>query len=220
MTQLGEKIYSILLGYSNNQLFGTKNDIYLIYNLFCSLTLSSKIFLDDSVKLDNIINYIATLDINENILLIIYFTGHANINGSLKFHNEKIDIHLFLTKINEIIRNPIKLYFIFDCCFSKNFFIKHNHFNNIIKISYLVSCSYNELSKEIDTAYHNKLFKYHIPDIHVKDRIVASVMTLYFVKIAYAKNYTIHEFKNIINDNTFKMISSVFKQTIYFNEYT
>ena len=33
MTQLGEKIYSILLGYSNNQLFGTKNDIYLIYNI-------------------------------------------------------------------------------------------------------------------------------------------------------------------------------------------
>jgi hypothetical protein len=213
-------IYPILLGYNNNKLYGTKNDLYIIYNLFYNFYIKNdknwfipKIFYNEDLKLINIINYIKNLDIKNNSLIIIYFSGESNKKGYLKFYNEKINIIKLLKKIN--IKN-INFYFIIDSCYSKIFFqnLKEN-FYYINSIRFIGSCVEYEKSKEVSNTYDPKLFNYL--DIDHCDHII-SIFTLYFCKIIIIKNYDIDDFNKLIDDGIFKMISNRFQQTIFYDE--
>jgi hypothetical protein len=208
-------ICPILLGYNNNKLYGTKNDLYIIYNLFYNFYIKNdknwfipKIFYDKELKLKNIVNYIKTL--NNDTLIIIYFSGESNKKGYLKFYNEKINIIKLLKNIN--IKN---FYFIIDSCYSKVFFENLKDYNNINSIRFIGSCMEYEKSKEVSNTYDSKLFTYL--DIEHREHII-SIFTLYFCKMIIIKNYNIDEFKNLVDDGIFKMISNRFQQTIFYHE--
>ncbi len=218
------KIYPLLLGYNNNKLFGTKNDLYIIYNLFYSFFnifpsnwFVPKMFYNEDLKLINILNYIKTLNLIENILLIIYFSGESNKKGRLKFYNQKINIHTFLYNINKTINTKINIFFIVDSCYSKQFI--HNFKNKYDKINIIYilgSCNENEQSKEVSNTYDPLLFD--IMDIEHTEHIV-SIFTLYFCKLIKIKKYQVEDFKKLEKDPIFKMIASKFKQTIFYNEF-
>ena len=89
-----KKIYSIILGNNQNNLFGSKNDAILIYNLFYSFYLKNEnwqepnIYLDENLKIEDIMKKINSFNIKSiknNISLIIYFSGHSDKNGKLQF---------------------------------------------------------------------------------------------------------------------------------------
>lgn len=233
------KIIPILLGYNNNSLYGVENDVILIYNLFYNFYKSirnpddSLIWLKPIILTNNEVNlnYIKNilkykLDLLENkfllsnIIIIIYFSGHSNSKGFLKFSNEYVNSMMIINNIYEIIykyKINSDFFFIIDSCFSKNF-ITHDlsiSFDYINKISYLVSCMENEYSKEIETDYDISLFKYK--NIKKNKKIIVGLFTLYLIKIIEARNITdIYSFKNIIEDKLWKVISIKYKQTAYY----
>ena len=224
-------IYPILLGNNNSTLFGVENDVIIIYNLFYKFyKLNDNLFIwkkpniliNENVKIENIIyliNQINNINNQIDFIIIIYFSGHSNSKGYLKFYNEKINSEHLLNVINSILKIPCELFFIIDSCFSKNFIYNKNTFNNIKKISYLVSCSENELSKEIEVDYNINMFKYKNINNKKKSKIIIGIFTFYFIKLMNVRSITnIMEFKNIVNDNLWKMISLKYKQTIYYEE--
>jgi len=74
-----------------------------------------------------------------------------------------------------------------------------------------------EKSKEIETDYDITLFKYK--DIKPCNKFIVGIFTLYFVKLLKARNIdNIFDFKNIINDKLWKMISNKYNQTLYYEE--
>ncbi len=223
---LNNNIIPILLGNDNNTLFGIKNDILIIYNLFYKLYKNDtgnynwyepNIFINNKVKIKNIIDLIQEYRHIENLIIIIYFSGHSNTKGFLKFYDEFINANNILNSININLHRKTQIYFIIDSCFSKNFIIKNiNNYKNIIKISYLVSCLENEYSKEIEIDYDNDLFEYKKP---LSLKLIASIFTFYYTKLLHKRNINnINDFKNIINDKLWKMISTNYKQTIYYEE--
>jgi hypothetical protein len=51
-------------------------------------------------------------------------------------------------------------------------------------------------------------------------KIIVGIFTLYFVKLIEAREITdINNFKNIINDKLWKIISNKYNQTIYYEEF-
>jgi hypothetical protein len=223
-------IISILLGNDNNTLFGIKNDVLIIYNLFYKFYkkeiyldnynwLEPKILYNNNVNLDNLINIIKKYITYENLIIIIYFSGHSNSNGLLKFHNLFIDANTILNLINSNLFYKTHIYFIIDSCFSKNFIIDNNcnnYYNNINKISYLVSCLENEYSKEIEIDYDTQLFN---NKQYTTNKLIISIFTFYYIKLLYVRKINnINNFKNIIDDKLWKMISHKYKQTLYFEE--
>jgi hypothetical protein len=223
-------IISILLGNDNNTLFGIKNDVLIIYNLFYKFYkkeiyldnynwLEPKILYNNNVNLDNLINIIKKYITYENLIIIIYFSGHSNSNGLLKFHNLFIDANTILNLINSKLFYKTHIYFIIDSCFSKNFIIDNNcnnYYNNINKISYLVSCLENEYSKEIEIDYDTQLFN---NKQYTTNKLIISIFTFYYIKLLYVRKINnINNFKNIIDDKLWKMISHKYKQTLYFEE--
>ncbi len=231
------KIFPILLGYNNNSLYGVENDVILIYNLFYNFYKSirnpdgSLVWLKPIILINNEVNlnYIKNilkykLDLLENrfllsnIIIIIYFSGHSNSKGFLKFSNEYVNSIMFINNIYEIIdkyKINTELFFIIDSCFSKNFINNYESKIYINKISYLVSCMENEYSKEIETDYDESLFKYK--NIKKNKKFIIGIFTLYLIKLIEARNIKdIYEFKNIIDDKLWKIISIKYKQTAYY----
>ncbi len=170
------KIFPILLGYNNNTLYGVENDVILIYNLFYNFYKSIRsldgsliwlkpiILVNNEVNLNYIKNILKSkLELLENrfllsnIIIIIYFSGHSNSKGFLKFSNEFVNSNMCINSIYDVVSTykiNTDIFFIIDSCFSKNFI--NNYINSnlyINKISYLVSCMENEYSKEIETDY-------------------------------------------------------------------
>ncbi len=231
------KIFPILLGYNNNTLYGVENDVILIYNLFYNFYKSirssdgSLIWLKPIILINNEVNlnYIKNilkykLDLLENrfqlsnIIIIIYFSGHSNSKGFLKFSNEYVNSTMCINSIYDVVNNykiNTDIFFIIDSCFSKNF-INYYESNSIInKISYLVSCMENEYSKEIETDYDISLFKYK--NIKKNKKFIVGIFTLYLVKLIEARHIKdIYDFKNIIDDKLWKIISNKYKQTAYY----
>lgn len=232
------KIFPILLGYNNNTLYGVENDVILIYNLFYNfyksirsldgslLWLKPIILINNEVNLNyikNILKY--KLDLLENkfllsnIIIIIYFSGHSNSKGFLKFSNEYVNSNMCINIIYDVISSykiNTDIFFIIDSCFSKNFINNYNNSNLYInKISYLVSCMENEYSKEIETDYDESLFKYK--NIKKNKKFIVGIFTLYLIKLIEARNIKdIYDFKNIIDDKLWKIISIKYKQTAYY----
>jgi hypothetical protein len=77
-----------------------------------------------------------------------------------------------------------------------------------------------EQSKEIETEYDNDLFKYKdIEHNKMNNKIVVGIFTLYLVKLLMIRKINnIFDFKNIINDKLWKMISNNYNQTVYYEE--
>ena len=232
-------IISILLGNDNTTLYGIKNDILIIYNLFYKFYknhidvanynwFEPNIFINKNLKIKNIIDLILEYRHIENLIIIIYFSGHSNTKGHLKFNDEFINAHNIINSININLYKKTQIYFIIDSCFSKNFII-HDIYNykNINKIYYLVSCLENEYSKEIEVDYDENLFKYkniyfkenESSSIFPSNKLVVSVFTFFYIKLLYRRNINnIDDFKNIINDKLWKMISKNYNQTVYYEE--
>jgi hypothetical protein len=219
-------IYPILLGNDNDTLFGSKNDIIIIYNLFYKFYLNKilkwykpHILFNSDLTINNLINLIKKINnLDSNIIIIIYFSGHSNKKGYLNFNNEFISSNNIIHQINSCLIKKIDLYFIIDSCFSKNFISNFYKFSNVNKIYFLVSCLENEYSKEIETEYNKNMFKYK--NIKKKNKIIISIFTLYFIKLIEARNIdNIFDFKKIVDDKLWKMISNKYNQTIFYNEY-
>ncbi len=232
------KIFPILLGYNNNTLYGVENDVILIYNLFYNfyksirsldgslLWLKPIILINNEVNLNYIKNILKSkLELLENrfllsnIIIIIYFSGHSNSKGFLKFSNEFVNSNMCINSIYDVISSykiSTEIFFIIDSCFSKNFINNYINSNSYInKISYLVSCMENEYSKEIETDYDESLFKYK--NIKKNKKFIIGIFTLYLIKLIEARNIKdIYEFKNIIDDKLWKIISIKYKQTAYY----
>jgi hypothetical protein len=152
-----------------------------------------------------------------NITIIIYFSGHSNSKGFLKFSNEYVNSDNIISTINEIVFINTEIFFIIDSCFSKNFINNSSQFDYITKISYLVSCMENEYSKEIEATYETSLFKYK--NIKKNNKFIIGIFTLYLIKLLEARNIDdIYKFKNIIEDKLWKIISNKYKQTAYYHE--
>ncbi len=225
---LNYNIISILLGNDNNTLYGIKNDLLIIYNLFYKFHKKTvdignyhwyepNIFINSNVKIKNIIDLIQEYRHIENLIIIIYFSGHSNTKGYLKFYDEFINASYIINSININLYKKTQIYFIIDSCFSKNFIITDIHnYKNIIKISYLVSCLENEYSKEIEIDYDENIFPYKKP---TSLKLIVSIFTFYYIKLLYRRNINnINDFKNIITDKLWKMISNNYNQTLYFEE--
>lgn len=211
-----------------NTLFGVENDVYIIYNLFYKYYIDMPniwhkpyMFINEKSSLSNINKIITKFNnINLKIIFIIYFSGHSSSKGYLKFYDENINSYILLNYFNKHLTYNVQIYFIIDSCYSKNFLlnINYEHYNYIEKIYFMGSCIENEHSKEIETEYDISLFKYK--SIKNNNKIVVGIFTLYFVKLLMTRNIiNIMEFKNIINDRLWKMISNKYKQTIYYEDF-
>jgi hypothetical protein len=224
-------IIPILLGNKDNTLFGVKNDVIIIYNLFYKYYnlnynwFKPSILIDENVKIINInkklikyFEYIKTMNNYNNIIIIIYFSGHSNSKGFLKFYNEYINLQTLIENINNYIIFKSSIYFIIDSCYSKNFISNIKLDNTLISnIHFMVSCNNNELSKEIEADYDINMFKYK--NIKFNKKIIVGIFTFYLIKLIDARKINnIYEFKNIIKDNLWKIISNKYKQTIYYSE--
>ncbi len=75
-----------------------------------------------------------------------------------------------------------------------------------------------EKSKEIQTTYDKKFFKYK--NINECKKFIVGIFSLYFVILINTRRINkIFDFKNIIIDKLWKMISNNYKQTIYYEEF-
>ena len=215
-------IVPILFGNNMDTLFGIKNDLYIIYNLFYKFYLEYPnnwnepiFFYNENCIFDNIKPF---LNINKNNIFLIYFSGHSNSKGYLKFYNENINSQMILNYINKNINTVCRIYFIIDTCYSKSFILNINkNYTFIEKIYFMGSCMDNERSKEIEIKYDKLLF--NNLNIELCNKIIVGIFTLYFVKLLLIRKIeVITDFKNIINDKLWKMISIQFNQTIYYIE--
>ena len=234
-------IIPIVLGNNNNTLFGTENDVLLIYNLFYKFYksklnvrwLKPSILINEELKIKNINKIIIQMtdmighnifkNSNVNFIIIIYFSGHSNSKGHLKFYNEYVDANTLLISVNKVLYtffpSPSHFYFIIDSCFSTNFISANLNSKYIKKLSFLVSCKENEYSKEIEAVFDDNMFKYKYNTNKIKSHIIVSIFTLYFVKLIEARGIEdIDMFKNIITDRLWLIISKKYKQTIYYQD--
>ncbi len=218
-------IIPILFGNSMDTLFGVENDVIIIYNLFYKYHLLNPnkwykpfILINKHTSLDNIKNIIINYNNFEaKIIFIIYFSGHSSSKGYLKFYNENINSSILLDFLNEYLINSSQIYFIIDSCYSKNFIINATKNRKIEKIYFMGSSMENEHSKEIEIDYDDELFKHKL--IKPSKKIVVGIFSFYFVKLLMIRKiHNIEDFKNIINDKLWKMISIKYKQTIYYEE--
>jgi hypothetical protein len=217
-------VVPILFGNNMDTLFGIKNDIYIIYNLFYKF--HSKypddwhkpiFFLNENCLIDNIKQ---NLNINNNKkkIFLIYFSGHSNSKGFLKFYNENINSNTILNYLNKNLNEVCRIYFIIDACYSQNFISNINkNYTFIEKIYFMGSSMDYEKSKEIEADYDENMFE-ELP-LEDSNKIIVGIFTLYFVKLLLIRNIEdIIKFKNIINDKLWKMISNKFNQTVYYSE--
>ncbi len=216
-------IIPILFGNNRDTLFGIKNDVYIIYNLFYKFYEKypynwniPAFFLNENCLIDNIKQF---LNINnKKKIFLIYFSGHSNSKGYLKFYNENLNSNMILDYFNKNINDTCRIYFIIDTCYSKSFILNINkNYTFIDKIYFMGSCMDNEQSKEIEVDYDEQLF--NNLKIDACSKIIVGIFTLYFVKLLLIRKIdNIIKFKNIINDKLWKMISIQFNQTVYYVE--
>ena len=193
-----KKIYSIILG-NNDSLFGAINDAKIIYNILYDFYKNKKwekpyLLLNENVNIFKIEEII--LKFKNPEIILIYFSGHSNNNGNLKFNKQYISNHFFLSKINDLLKNNINLYIIIDSCYSEKFtYIVKNDFSKLNIIYFLTSSLKNQTSKEFIILYDEILFK-NIP-LKKKEKIPISIFTYYFSN--YFKNINIlDDIENII----------------------
>jgi hypothetical protein len=206
-------IKSYIIGDNNNDLFGCHNDAKLIYNLFYTFYLKNKnIWILPKIYLNTIFE---NIDINyENSKIIIFFSGHTNKKGNLiiNYNNYSSDYILKLINSKE---KKCEVIFIIDSCYSINF-ISKNKYKFIFKISYFLSKSINNESKEFLIEYKNNNYKYTSINNNYS-KIVNGIFTYYFYKILNNKIYNnINLWNNLINDPIWKYIFTKFKQEIYY----
>ena len=229
-------IIPILFGNNMDTLFGVKNDVYIIYNLFYKFYIKHPnlyhkpfIFINEESSLSNIKDIITKKynNLEEKIIFIIYFSGHSSSKGYLKFYNNNINSNILLNYFNEHLTYSSQIYIIIDSCYSKNFILninKNHNYNYIEKIYFMGSCMEHEKSKEIETDYDISLFKYkdieyNKIDNKISNKMVVGIFSLYLVKLLLARKiHNLNDFKNIIDDKLWKMISNKYKQTIYYEE--
>ena len=223
-------IIPILFGNNMDTLFGIENDVIIMYNLFYRFHLKNSniwhkpfVFINENTILSNIKEILTNLNYNEaKLIFIIYFSGHSNSKGHLKFYNNNISSSVFLNYINTYLKKTSQIYFIIDTCYSKNFtnnlILNIKNYNLIEKIYFMGSCMENECSKEIEAEFDKKLFKHK--KIKQCKKFIVGIFTLYFViLIKTRKILKLIDFKNIINDKLWKMISNKYMQTIYYEEF-
>jgi hypothetical protein len=217
---MNKKIYTLILG-NNDKLFGAINDAKMIYNIFYKFYLKENIvwnkpdiLLNDDITIHNIINFIKN---NIYDTLILYFSGHSDIYGNIKFYNEYVSNNLLLNIINYNIstkqNNYLDLYIIIDSCYSEKFYktmknitTNHKNINYIKNIYYIVSSQENQKSKEI--LIEN--------DIEKNDLIPIGIFTYIFCN--YLKQIKhIDDIENIIlKKNIWNIIDIKYGQKICF----
>lgn len=217
-----KKIYSIILG-NNESLFGAVNDAKIFYNILYNFH-QDKNWEKPYLLLNNNVNFFRLKEIISNIknpeIILIYFSGHSNISGNLKFYEQYISNNFLLSKIDNLLKNPVDLYIIIDSCYSEKFTRISKEFKNFNNIIFLTSSLHNQTSKEIIITYNEELFK-NIPLKKVKyTKIPISIFTFYFIN--YFKNInTLDDIENIIiKKNIWTIINKKYNQMIFFYKYS
>lgn len=211
-----KEIYSIILGNNQDELYGSENDAILIYNLFYTFYLKKSIwkkpiiYLNKDVNIENIINSIKS--INNNSIIILYFSGHSCKYGNLQFYNKLYSN----TDILNYFSDKKNIYFIIDSCYGKKF-IDYNV--NSMKLKYIVSTSDIQKSKEIIIDYNNEMFL-HKKLLNYNTKIAIGMFTLYFYRILKNKNlYNILEWKTkVLNNKIWDIIDKRYNQKIFYYE--
>ena len=204
------KIKSYIIGDNGDDLFGTHNDAKLIYNLFYIFYLNKKnIWHTPELYLNNIIK-----KINKSKIILIYFSGHSNKNGSIIVRDVSYSVDYFLNLIN-LNKTMCDVIFIIDTCYGKNFISKNKSKYIFIKnIQYFLSYSDNNNSKEFLINFNENDYKY--TNIKKYSKIVNGIFTYYFYKVLKSKNYDISEFKKIKDSNIWKHVKNNFNQEIFY----
>lgn len=211
-----EIICSICLGNDIDNLKGCSNDAIMYYNYILKLSgdpdmneiwLKPKILLNKNVVEDNILKIISNMLGKFDKLLIIY-SGHGFMNGNIGINstnsNYISDIH-FLKNINNILKKPIDLYIILDCCYSGSFrLIPYKNFNNIKLISSTSSIQpSNESLNSIDNL--DSELKNNISVIN--KNVTTGVFTYNFITQLNRKKYkSINQWGKFILDKLFEPI--------------
>ena len=100
-----KKINPIIFGNNQNNLFGSENDAILIYNLFYTFYIENEkwnkpyLYINKKVKLSKLIKRVKKID--DNNLVLIYFSGHSCKYGNLKFYNNFYSNEHIINKINK-----------------------------------------------------------------------------------------------------------------------
>lgn len=217
-----KKIYTIILG-NNESLFGAINDAKIIYNIFYNFYINKKewekpyILLNENITIKNICNIVNNF--NNPEIILIYFSGHSNKHGKIKFYKSYISNIDILKNINNYIKNKSECYFIIDSCYSEKFTYNNNFesLTNINNIYFLVSSQSNQTSKEFIVKYNPELFTFS--PIKEKTKIPISIFTYYLStylkEITYIKDIE----NNIINKNIWIIINKKYNQLIFFKKY-
>ena len=141
--------YLICIGSPDNSLSGCYNDIELIYHLMyhkLNIKKSWKFYQQSYLLIKKVFEEIHNDNHDKDYQLIIYFTGHGYNNGSIRINHQLIFNHQFFQDINQFSNLSFYLTLIFDCCFSKTFFL-NNQFGNA-KINFIGSSQENQYSSE------------------------------------------------------------------------
>jgi hypothetical protein len=203
-------IKSYIIGDNGNDLFGTHNDAKLIYNLFYTFYLNKKNYDNWNVPelyLNNIVKRF-----NNGKVIIIYFSGHSNKDGSIIINNNSYSSEYFLNLIN-LNKFYCDVIFIIDTCFGKKFITKKK-FKFINNVKYFVSQSDNNKSKEFLINFNEIDYKYTKNKKYSK--IVNGIFTFYFYKILKNKNYNINDFYKINDSQVWNYVKKNFDQEIYY----
>jgi len=192
----------IIIGYNSKNLYGSNNDIKIVYDLFKKYNCIKIIILEfDKVTLNNIIFHSNKFKGLNN--LIIYFSGNGTITGKIELFNSFITIDDICLNLKYYIDNLI---LILDCCFSQKF-IYLNKYKNINCIKLYSSCSTNQKSKEVLMKINNN-YKIH------------GIFTYYFCKlINHKKLYNIDKWEEIIDNDIWFIIDKKFNQKFSYNKY-
>lgn len=217
-----KKIYTIILG-NNESLFGAINDAKIIYNIFYNFYINKKewekpyILLNENITIKNICNIVNNF--NNPEIILIYFSGHSNKVGKLKFNNLFISNNLLLEIINDNLNNMINLYIIIDSCYSEKFTQNINkiNYNKLNDIIFITSSRINQTSKEFIIVYNPDNFKHCLIKKNPQ-KIPISIFTFYFTM--YLKDIeNIDDIENIIiKKNIWNIINKKYNQQIYFKK--
>jgi hypothetical protein len=219
---MSKKIYSIILG-NNDSLFGAINDAKIIYNILYNFY-QNKNWGKPYLLLNNNVNFFRLKDIifklNNPEIILIYFSGHSNNNGNLKFYGQYISNIDLLSKIDNLLKNKIDLYIIIDSCYSEKFtHISNKIFNNFNIIYFLTSSLENQTSKEFIITYDEELFK-NIPLKKLKHQKIPISIFTYYLSIYFKNINILEDIENIIiKKKIWFIINKKYNQMLFFYKY-
>ena len=213
-----ERMLFIFIGYNQKYLLGCHNDAIIFYNLLDSQNLTNIIYkknllIGNDVTVSNLVKIFKN---NKNINhLMIYFSGHGCVGGSLEFSDKIVNSLELYDLINTNFNNHLKLYLILDCCYSGSFPLVKN-FQKITSVSILASCKNNQKSSESLVTYTPIPKKYNFFNyIKPTENIIVGAMTYNLIKLIKQYNLTdVDKWFSLENDPIWEKLEKLINQKI------